>query len=162
MQQAKHLVTAIKNITSPGDLVMMAKVVSVDKDLATCDVDFNDLEIGEVRLQANIKTGQKGIKVFPLPGSWVLVQKLGKEGNYFIAMVSEVEDFLLEVDGCSFQVTGDGFLIQKDGDSQKEILSDFIDQVMQLVVPTNVGPSGVPINNPAFSAIKTRIQNLYK
>ncbi len=144
MQQAKHLVTAIKNITNPGDQVMMGLVVNVDKDKAVCDVDINDLEIGEVRLQANIKSGQKGLKVFPIVGSWVLIQKLGQQGNYFVSMVSEVDDYLLEIAGVSFRVT-DGFLIKKDDDTLKQALTLLIEAVQNIVVIEGRNPDRIKL-----------------
>jgi hypothetical protein len=161
MKQAKDLAAAMKNMVDKGDHALRGKVVSVDKNKAACEVEINGLEIGEVRLQANIKTNQKGFKVYPLQGSDVIVERLGREGDFFVSMVSEVEEVLLEIGNVSLQIT-DGFLLKKNNDTAEKILSDFVDEVMKIVVPTNVGPSGNPINNPAFAAIKNRIKQLFK
>lgn len=55
-----------------------------------------------------------------------------------------------------------GVLIQRGSETLKAIISDLIDQINLIVVPTNVGPSGNPINATAFTAIKTRVANLLK
>lgn len=39
----------------------------------------------------------------------------------------------------------------------EEILSPLIDAITQLTVPTAMGPSGVPINNPQFSEIQNKL-----
>jgi hypothetical protein len=39
-------------------------------------------------------------------------------------------------------------------------LSDLISQINVMTMPTGVGPSGPPINNPSFTAINTRINTL--
>lgn len=151
MRQAKELVAAIKNITEPGDQVQLGTVVTVDKDNATCEVEINDLEIGEVRLQATIKAGQKGFKVFPLPGSWVLVQKLGKQGNFFITMVSEVDDVLLEVGATKLQVYK-GILLKKDNDTLKQIVTLLIEAVNTIVVIQGTNPDRVKLQQALTKA----------
>lgn len=161
MRQAKDLATAMKNMLTTGDEVQLGKVVTVDKENATCDIEVNELEVGDVRIQAVIKSNGKGIKTFPAPGSWVLVQKLGEKGNWFISMFSEVEDVLIEIDNTVFEIK-DGFLLKKNDETLKKLFDDLIDQVKSIVVPTNVGPSGTPINAPAFDAIKNRAGTLLK
>jgi phage baseplate assembly protein gpV len=56
----------------------------------------------------------------------------------------------------------DGILLKRDSETLKKIVSDLIDQINLIVVPTNVGPSGTPINAAAFTAIKTRAAALLK
>jgi hypothetical protein len=46
------------------------------------------------------------------------------------------------------------------GNELKDILSDLIDAIGALTVPTGVGPSGLPINKTQFDAIKTRLDNI--
>jgi hypothetical protein len=43
------------------------------------------------------------------------------------------------------------------GNDWKAIMSDLIQAITQIVVPTGVGPSGTPINAAQFNAIKGRL-----
>jgi hypothetical protein len=161
MKQAAELVNVLKNILGNPDAVFPATVAAVDKENNVCDVVYNEMEIGEVRLQAIIKAGTKGLKVYPAENSTVLVQRLGDKGEFFICMVSEIESVLMEADTTVMEVK-DGFLFQKDAETLNKILNDLIDLCENIVVPTNSGPSGNPINKIGFEAIKTRVNNLLK
>jgi hypothetical protein len=56
--------------------------------------------------------------------------------------------------------TGDGALQpQVVGDDWKKIMEELITEIMALYVPTGVGPSGNPINNPKFAAIKAKLSD---
>jgi len=40
----------------------------------------------------------------------------------------------------------------------KKIMEDLIDEIMRIIHPTGVGPSGVPYNNPKFLALRKRLK----
>lgn len=46
------------------------------------------------------------------------------------------------------------------GDSLKSILSDILDAINKITVPTALGPSGTPVNSAEFSAIKQRLDEI--
>lgn len=71
-------------------------------------------------------------------------------------------DFVKVKMGTSEFIVNDGFLIKKGSETLKQIVDDLITQIKAIIVPTNVGPSGNPINGAAFDAIKTRADNLLK
>ncbi len=54
-----------------------------------------------------------------------------------------------------------GFTIKRGSESVKKIFSDLMDEIIKITVPTGTGPSGVPVNAAAFTAIKTRLDNLF-
>jgi len=177
MKHAKELVDAIKNITKVNQPVFAATVKTVDKNNNTCEVEFNGMEIGEVRLQAIFKDNQKAHVLYPKNDSWVLVQRFGDTGDFFITMYTEVEEMLVKIgdtvltvkDSFHFEMPGglefeikDGFLIKKGTETLKKVFDDLFDAIQQLTVNTNVGPSSVPINVAAFVAIKVRVDNFLK
>ena len=59
-------------------------------------------------------------------------------------------------------MTENGWTIKRSTESLKKIISDLIDQINILTVTTPMGPSGVPINITAFTAIKNRLPNLFE
>ena len=160
MKLAKELVKALKQVSEGNDLVFLAIVISVNKNNDTCEVLYNEMEIGEVRIKA-IMESVKGISIYPALNSYVLVHRLGNKGEFFISMYSEVEQVIYKIDNTIFTIQ-DGFLIKKNEDTLKLIFDDLIEQIKAIVVPTNVGPSGNPLNSIAFDAIKNRVEKLLK
>ena len=59
-------------------------------------------------------------------------------------------------------LTRNGFTIKKSSESLKKIISDLIDKIVLLTVTTPNGPSGTPINAADFTAIKSRLPNLFE
>jgi len=56
--------------------------------------------------------------------------------------------------------TGDGDLQrQVVGEDWLKIMQELITEIMALYVPTGVGPSGNPVNNPKFAAIKAKLED---
>ncbi len=44
------------------------------------------------------------------------------------------------------------------GDDWKKIMEELITEITKLYVPTGVGPSGTPVNTPAFNSIKSKLK----
>jgi len=161
MKTAKELVEALRNINDNSDCCFPAIVSSVDKVNSVCNVVFNDMELGGIRIQSTVAQNQNGIQIFPAINSVVIIEKLGDKGEYFISMFGEVEQVVYKIDTTTFTIK-DGFLIKKDTDTLKAVFDDLIDQIKAIVVPTNSGPSGQPLNAIAFDLIKNRVDKLLK
>ena len=161
MKQSKELYEALKKIFGTESNVIPAVVISVDKPACTCVVEFDELQIEDVRLRAAVSPGGDGVLLFPKVGSAVLVEKIGSKEDYFITMVSEVEEVRWKVDNTTFKVAN-GFTMTVGSESVRTILVDLMAQIKLLTVPTNVGPSGVPLNAAAFTAIENRIKTVFK
>lgn len=56
--------------------------------------------------------------------------------------------------------TGTGDLQrQVVGEDWLKLMQKLVEEIMKIYVPTGVGPSGVPINNPGFAAIKAQLED---
>lgn len=161
MKGAKELVETLRKITGSADSVFPAIVRAIDKVNNVCEVEYSEMEIGDVRLLAIIKENSKGCKFYPAENSVVLVQRLGNKGEFFIAMYSEIESVVIEVNETKMEIK-EGFLFQKQNETLKKILDDLLDGIAAIIVPTNVGPSGKPLNAATFTTIKTRVAQLLK
>lgn len=139
MKQARELVNVLKNIVDPGESYYRGKVVTVDKGNAVCDVEVNEMELGDVRLQATIKQQQKGFKIFPVVGSWVIIERLDKQGSFFVSMFSEVEQVTVEVDNTVFDVK-DGIMMKRGADTIKEVLTLMIHATKKTFVINGTNP----------------------
>jgi len=67
----------------------------------------------------------------------------------------------IQIDDSEINIQ-DGILLKRGAETLRKIIDDLIDEINRIIVPTNVGPSGTPINAAAFIAIKTRVSNLLK
>jgi hypothetical protein len=137
----------------------VVKAVNADDTIA---VIFNDdSELADCRLKSVIKAGNKVILI-PVVGSVVLVGKIENSDEYYVAAVHEVSEVLVVIGTVTYSVTEAGFLFQKGTETLQKLFDDLIAQIKLIVVPTNVGPSGNPLNATEFDLIKTRVDNLLK
>lgn len=167
----------IKLASSYGPaMVMPVKVTAINND-DTVSVEFGDgSTVDDVRLKAVVKSGNKFILV-PKVGSTVQVASLEGSSEYVVIATDEITDVKLKVDNVTMELRAEGlffengtdkfhidggFLIEKNGDSLKKVLDDLFTAIKAITVPTNVGPSGTPINFAVFEAIKVRAGNLLK
>jgi phage baseplate assembly protein gpV len=68
----------------------------------------------------------------------------------------------LKLEDTELVITRDGYTIKRSSESLKKLLSDMLDKIIAITVPTPVGPSGVPNNASDFTAIKTRLDDLFE
>jgi hypothetical protein len=73
-----------------------------------------------------------------------------------------VERLELKIERTLFKIDKEGFLLSRQNDSLQNVLSDLIDAINSITVPTGTGPSGTPINSPSFNNIKLRLQKILK
>lgn len=154
MKQAKDLYNALKAVLGNSDSVFPAVVKSVDKSKNVCEVAFDDLEIGNVRLQSIVDDEVKGVICYPAVDSVVLVQCLGDKGEYFITMVSVVEEFKSSIGETVFKQSVNGFEIKNGDAALKEVLQLVIEAVMQVVVVIG--------NNPDYTKLNKALAKLNK
>lgn len=161
MKQAKDLMNAIKTLAGGSDMVL-ATVVSVDKALGCCDIDVDEIEFGNVRLQAIIKADTKGCKTFPAVGSKVVIEQMNNKGDWMVSLYSEVEEVLNEIGTSIFKMNAEGFVVKKGEDNLRNVIDDFMGQVKALnsqVQSIVVSPGyGVTPNVSALTAINNNIE----
>lgn len=147
MDRKQQITDGIRQMVS-GDLATFpAKVRSVDLNNATCEIETNEgLIYYDVRLRAAIDGSATGAVLFPAPGSWVIVGRIGKSNQLYVQMPAALSHLT----------------IQTEKESLKIILSDLIDAINQITVQTGTGPSSTPINATDLSAIKDRLNDIFK
>lgn len=86
-------------------------VKAVDKENSICSVELLEDEsivIENVRLQAVDSEQDNGFLLLPKVGSSVIIGKIDNQSTFFVAMVSEVQEVYLKVDGSEkFSITKD-------------------------------------------------------
>jgi phage baseplate assembly protein gpV len=63
--------------------------------------------------------------------------------------------------GCTYQITPSGFLIKRQDETLKKLLSDLLTEIQKITVNTPSGTSAVPNNIAKFEEIIQRLPNLF-
>jgi exosome complex RNA-binding protein Csl4 len=168
MADENDLAGALKTITKTSDEVYakVCEVLEIDQDEKTVNVKPVDdtAEIYNVRLQAESETG--GLVLFPKVGSMVLVVFINKS-SAAVVNTSEIENFSLVISPCKFEVDSMGFLLQKQNETLKKLMSDLIGEIklmsFTLTTPDTInGTTTVMVNLAEFTAIETRFNQFLK
>ncbi len=113
-------------------------------------LDENEAPISEIKLR--LDKGKGGL-IKPKDGSLVLVGMLD-EHTGVILLYSEVDEVAILAEKL--------LTIKTAEESLKKIVSDLIDAIGVMTVPTPAGVSSPPVNKSQFDAIKTRLDKLFK
>ena len=126
---------------------LLGTVLSVDRAKGVCDVQPAEAgapQLLDVSLRA--VAGSGGFVLWPAVGSFVVVALVDNDPNHgYVALVSEVDQFTLST----------------ATDSLGKLWADLFTVLGQLTVTTGTGPSGPPINLPAFQALAQRATQLF-
>ncbi len=120
-----------------------------------------------------------GVDSSPVPGmAAVYIQTSSKSQPVFIgyanmkgfvnpehkAQPGEIRTFATDMNGnqiSNIWQHGNGKIeLSNNNETLVACLSDLMDKIEAITVPTGTGPSGVPLNAADFAAIKVRINNL--
>lgn len=160
-EQIRERLKALAGLHGPLQ-TNLAEVVSVDEEEMTCELkDEDDLAIYDVRLKPVLTEGESLVMI-PKVGSMVLTARIEDDEEWTVIQCEEIEKFRVTVGEMVMELDGEKLQISKAGESLKSLLSDLLGAIKALTVPTNVGPSGTPINVVAFEAIENRINNFLK
>jgi methylase of polypeptide subunit release factors len=152
----------------------VAIVTDVDKDALTCTVKTADEKsvYTNVRLKEVGEKAEEGFWLIPKINSRVIINLVGYNQPY-ISMFSDIEEIKWAIeelntftfsanDGMQVLLDSGKFTLKNSDESLKVVLSDLIQAITNLQVPTGVGPSGFPLNSNEFISIKDRLSKLFK
>ncbi len=119
-------------------------------------------ELHGVRLNGIDDELESYATIVPKEGSEVLVGIVeGQKTEGVVLRCSEVEKVIWKCGDTALTFSAGGYKMERSSESLKALLSDILDAINQLTVTTSAGPSGTPINAPAFSQIKQRLNDLF-
>lgn len=129
----------------------------------TCQIEIKGRPTRyQVRLRSVI-TSDTGFICIPAVGSRVLVALIENDAqSSFIVATSDLEALQVKIGNSFANITADGFIVERGGESLKKLLNDLLKAIQQLTVTTPAGPSGVPVNLSAFVDLQTRLSNILK
>ncbi len=107
-----------------------------------------------------LKNNNYSLLLVPQENSWGHALQIG-EPDYLLIAADTLDKCLLQTTEGLFQLDDSGFILQHKSESLGPILSDLLNTIMALTVPTNAGPSSIPSNITDFQTIQQRLQNLF-
>ena len=163
----KEIQDAFREMKKRDVDTFIAKVVSVNKAEGTCKVNDGELDYFGVQLSAVVDDNQNNFYLFPKVGSWVLVSPINEDiHRLYVEAYSEIESLALVIDTVTFRVDKTGFLLKKQNETLKALMSDLIGAIkaMSFVVTTPSGPGATATlnNTPQFASIETRFNQFLK
>ncbi|GAA5096947.1 hypothetical protein GCM10023210_31360 [Chryseobacterium ginsengisoli] len=159
----KDLQNAFKQLSKRGVDTFPAKVVSVDKENGTCTVNDDSIDYTDVQLSATVEKNGKRFFLYPKVGSYVLVSPINEDlHRLYVEFFSEIEDFDLKIGNVQLQIDNEGFLLKKENETLKKMMSDFIQACRNMKFQTNSGVTIKLLNDLEFQEIKTRFNQFLK
>ena len=106
----------------------------------------------------NVILGINHITVKPKVGSRCLLGVIGNKGAAtFLIEAENVEEMVVVQDEAKLTIKESGFIIEKGNESLTDVLTDFMDEVLKIIVI-----NGTSVNVPALTAIKNRLKTILK
>jgi hypothetical protein len=138
-----------------------ATIISVDKNKGTCVVSDDQIEFTDVRLSSVIDGDKKKFFLFPVVGSSVLVSPINEDlKKLYVEAYSEIESLDLQIKTVQFRVSESGFLLKKENETLKGLISELLTAVEQMsFLVTTTGGAGnttTLVNAAEFASIKNR------
>jgi len=157
----KNLQDAFMKLVKRDVDTFPVKVISVDKIQGTCVVTDDETEFTNVQLTSVIDGDKHKFFLFPAIGSSVLVSPINEDiKRLYVESYSEIESLDLQIKTVQFKVTESGFLLKKENETLKGLMSELLTAVEQMSFSvTTTGGNGSTttlMNASQFSSIKNR------
>lgn len=163
----QELIEAFRKLKKRDVDTFPAVVVSVDKENGTCTIAVDGLELSDVQLSSVIDGNNKKFYLFPAVDSSVLVSPINEDlHRLYVEAYSEIESLDLNIGSVQFQIDQTGFLLKKENETLKKLMSDLITAIkaMSFVVttPSGVGATTTLNNASQFEGVLNRFNQFLK
>ncbi len=158
-KELQEQLTRLLGVRTP---VFAGTVKLVDKKKGVCIVDDGEIA-HQVRLTAVVDENSHRFWIYPAVGSSVLLGAIYDDMNrLFIVEYGEVEGVDLKIDNTQLKVSKDGFLLKKQNETLKKLVSDLIGAIKRMKFATNGSATIELLNRVEFEAIENRFNRFLK
>jgi hypothetical protein len=159
----KELQDAFRKLKKRDVDTFPVKVISVNKIKGTCVVSDDEIEYTDVQLSSIIDGKENKFFLFPAVGSSVLVSPINEDlKRLYVEAYSDIESLDLNIKKVQLSVDKDGFLLKKENETLKKLMSDLIKAIKEMKFTTNYGPTISLINLQQFIDIGERFDQFLK
>lgn len=136
------IIESLQKLMDTGEqpYAKICTVHRVDKENKCCDVIPVDGSAELFEIPFHPSETDEGLCLYPAVNSHVLVVFINKH-HACICQVSEVEMMNLKIDQVQFSVDKEGFLLKKENESLKKLITDLLDAIQSMVFTTPQGPT---------------------
>lgn len=110
-----------------------ALVKSVDG--YTCTVEDDGYTIYNVRLRSSIDSSRNAVILVPKVNSYVMVNRIMGQDQYYVSMVSEVDTVKMNIDNK--------YIFKNLSTSLKSILNGFVTEIKMAIIDTPAGTGSI-------------------
>ncbi len=162
MDSKENIRKAFKNMTGKNPVqIFWAKITEINETNETCSAKalVSNLEYSDILLSIN----KSGIVEIPEVNSKILCGIIeNNKASVFVIKTEKTDKIIIRNSG-DYILSFDGKIeIKNNTGDLKTIISDLINAIKIITVPTGVGPSGVPINVVQFDAVLQKLNLLMK
>jgi len=119
----------------------------------TCTVEDDGYTIYNVRLRSSIDSSRNAVILVPKVNSYVMVSRIMGQDQYYVSMVSEVDEVKMSIDNK--------YTFKNLSTSLKEILNGFVTEIKAAIITTPAGPGSVgPTTQAKLDLIDQKINQL--
>lgn len=154
-EQIKDQLASFSGKYGPAAL-QTATVKSLNEDDTAVIVFADGKEIDDARLKAVVKDGNK-VLLIPAINSTVLTGSINNGDDYVIVSVDAISEIKVIVDQVCYSVNGSGFLVKKNDDTLKQVLTLIVEAVQDILVVYGNNPDYVKLTQAL-----TKINNLFR
>jgi len=121
----------------------------------TCTVQDGDFVIEGVRLRTSVDTSRNAVILVPKVNSYVMVNRIGESPQYYVSMVSDVDEVLMEIDGK--------YTYKNNATSLKSLLNEILTEIKAAIITTPAGPGSMgPTTIAKLDVIGQKVGQLFK
>lgn len=152
MDRKKQIRDALQRLAGTVGPVqtILATVVSVDEDELTCVLDWDDVQVHDVRLRPVIN-GNESVTIIPKEGSWVIAVRLEDDQEWMVLAADEIDKYRIVAGDLLFEMKDGKFLVQSGNQNLGKCIDDLIIEIQAIYAPKNT---------VAITAIKNRFKQL--
>lgn len=146
MGKAEEILEKLRLLSRGNANVEIGKVLSVDRDKLTCEIEIDDISSFTCYLSA-VESSIKGFVTIPALDSFILAVRLDEEGNYYCLLLCSTVDEIIMRDGENGGLVNIESLISK-----MNTIEDDINALKNVFKTT-----WIPVAQDGGSALKTAV-----
>ncbi len=160
----EELAKEFKRLTQGEPTIVLGVVKSVDVDKNTIEAEIDGLLYTDIRLNATaVSSGQKVILIPEVKSTVILARLEHSEDDFKFLGTDKVKQALIQIENTKIDIDKQGIKIDRNGKDFKTETFSFMDSVINMIVPTAVGPATLdPATQVQIQQQKASLGQIFK
>lgn len=160
----EELAKEFKRLTQGEPTIVLGVVKSVDVDKNTIEAEIDGLLYTDIRLNATAVSSDQKVILIPEVKSTVILARLEHSNEDFKFLgTDKVKQALIQIENTKIEIDKQGVKIERNGQDFKVVMDSFMDSIINMVVPSAVGPATLsPVNQAQIQQQKASLGQIFK